>query len=211
MSLCMEGLKMYFMQKIFLLIFIYTFISFPIYSQSSEIDQSIKIQTDTANIKKLKKAETYIKASVDESGQLCITTEDAKKIILQKDTNQVGFEKITISEGGHSVGWLADYPNASTSYPIPLVLKIYSNGILHKFKVRELPIWKWRFYADGKQVIFEQETVHFGFGIHYELRDIASERMIASYDPEYGPDNRVLEVQENTPKWVKELNRGYKK
>ena len=164
-------------------------------------------QTDSTKVKELKKSEIYIQASIDDSGLLCIITRGGRKIIMPKDTDQVGFEKIAISEDGHSVGWLADYPNISTSYPIPLALRIYSNGILHEFKGNELPIWRWQFYSDSKQVAYKQETVHSNWGIHYELRDIASEQMIDSFDPEYGPDNRVLKIQKNTPKWVKELNK----
>ena len=196
------------MRKIFFLIFVYAFISFPVFSQKNEIYQGTQIQTDTAKVKKL---EIYIQASVNDSGQLCIVTRGGRKIITEKDTEQVGFEKIVISEDGHSVGWLADYPNITTSYPIPLALIIYSDGILHEFRGNELAIWKWQFYSDSKQVAYKQATVHGNWGIYYELRDITTERMVDSYDPEYGPDNRVLEIQHNVPEWVKELDRQDKK
>jgi hypothetical protein len=182
------------------------FTSFSVIFQNSKLDQGVQIQMDSTNIKELKKTETYIQASVDKNGQLCIITGDGRKIIMQKDTDQVGFEHIHISADRHSVGWLANYPNSSTSYPIPLVLIIYANGTLHEFKGNELPIWKWHFNSDSKLVAYEQETVHGSLGIHYELHEIASERMIDSYEPEYGPDNRVLKIRQNPPKWVEELN-----
>ena len=40
--------------------------------------------------------------------------------------------------------------------------------------------------AGGKQVAFEQETVHGGMGIHYELRDVATGNLIAAFDPAPG-------------------------
>ena len=182
------------------------FTSFSVIFQNSKLYQGVQIKIDSTKIKELKKAETYIQAYIDKKDQLCILTKDGRKIIIQKDTDQVGFEQIHISADGHSVGWLASYPNSSTSYPIPLVLIIYANGTLHAFKGNELPIWKWQFNSDSKLVAYEQETVHGSLGIHYELREITSERMIDSYEPEYGPDNRVLKIRQNPPKWVKELN-----
>ena len=189
-----------------LLFTVSVFIFFPVFGGNSETYIVKQIQTDSTKVKGLKKSEIYIQTTVDDSGKLFIITKDMRKIVMSKDSGQVGFEKIAISEDGHSVGWLADYPNLSTSYPIPLALRIYSDGILHEFKGNELPVWKWKFYSGSKQVAFEQETVHGDWGIHYELRDIASEKLIDSFNPEYGPDNRVLKVQKNTPKWVKELD-----
>ena len=150
-------------------------------------------------------ADTYVRASVDETGQLRILTSDARAIVLQKEPEQVGFDKVTISEDGRSVGWVALYPNCCTSYPIPLKLMIYSGGDLREFSGVGLPVWQWHFTAGGKQVAFEQETVHGGLGIHYELREVATGRLIVEYGPTVGPDNRPLAIQ-NVPKWVEELN-----
>jgi len=150
-------------------------------------------------------ADTYVRTSVDERGQLRIFTSDAEAIVLQKEPEQVGFDNVVISEDGRSVGWLALYPNCCTSYPIPLKLMIYSGGNLREFTGVGLPVWRWHFTAGGKQVAFEQETVHGGLGIHYELREVATGRLIAEYGPTIGPDNRPLAIQ-NVPKWVEELD-----
>jgi TonB family protein len=162
--------------------------------------------SDSSRNEAFKKGETYVRALIDKSGQLLILNSDAKETVMQKDSEQVGFDKIAISEDGHSVGWLTLYPNPGTSYPIPLTLKIYSNGDLHEFTGGGLPIFDWHFTAGGKQVACESETLHGGFGIHYELREVATGRLIAEYSPEYGPDNRLLEIQKNVPKWVEELD-----
>ena len=47
--------------------------------------------------------------------------------------------------------------------------------------------------------------MHGGFGIHYELRDVATGRLIAEYNPLYDQDNRPL-PDRDIPKWVAELN-----
>jgi hypothetical protein len=60
-----------------------------------------------------------------------------------------------------------------------------------------LPIWKWKFENKGTQVAFEQETVHGGGGIHFELREIKTGRLIDSHDGEPQP---------KAQKWIRDLN-----
>jgi hypothetical protein len=103
------------------------------------------------------------------------------------------------------VEWLAEYPNCCTSYPIPLKLVIYTDGSVRTFTGSGLPVWQWGFQAGGTQFAFEQETVHGGLGVHYELHDVATGRLLAEYDPAVGPDNRVL-TKQNVPQWVAELD-----
>ena len=78
-------------------------------------------------------------------------------------------------------------------------------GRTHRFTGIGLPIFQWHFADSGTQVAFGQEPVHFGCSIHYELRDIRSERLLDSADvPEpcgLDPDPTPGAV----PKWVTEL------
>lgn len=189
------------MDQFILVVFIYSFISFSAFSQ---IHQQIPSDADRDDT--LKNGETYILASIDTSGQLHIKTSNSRNIFIKKDSAQVGFDDIVISDDGQNIGWLALYNNVATSYPIPLELKVYASGKIHTFTGIGLPIWLWEFTADDKQVAFEQETVHGGWGVHYELRVIATEQLIEMFEPEYGPDNQPLKVQKNVPKWVEELN-----
>jgi len=146
-------------------------------------------------------ADRYIDASVDQSGNLRISTANGRSIIVPKDHDQEGFDHIAITADGAAVGWLALYPNCCTSYPIPLKLFVYVSGKTRTFTGAGLPIWRWAFAADGKRVAFEQETVHGGWGIHYELRDVASGRLIREYNPAVGDDNQPLPNQ-TVPSWV---------
>jgi hypothetical protein len=158
--------------------------------------------------------ETYVRATVDEN-RLRIVTATGKTIvpkpITRRDTfgTQVGFDRAAISTDGRVVGWVALFPNCCTSYPIPLALVLYSNGKTRTLTGIGLPIWRWCFEANGTQVAFEQETVHGGLGVHYELRDTESGDLIAQYSPEVGPDNQPLEKQ-NVPGWVTELDKNSK-
>lgn len=152
-----------------------------------------------------KAAELYEKAQIDNNGQLHVVTTDNRDILPSKREfklrgelkKQVAFSHPIISEDKTMVGWLAEYPNCCTSYPIPLELVIYRNGkIVRIFNENELPIWTWKFAAKGTQVGFHQETVHGGGGLHYELREIISGRLIQRYEGEPAPD---------APAWVQDL------
>ena len=147
----------------------------------------------------------YVRAVVDEAGALRILTSDGRTIVQTKEPEQVGFDEVAVSPDGQSVGWLALFPNCCTSYPIPLKLMVYSAGKLRPFMGTGLPVWRWHFTGGGKQVAFSQETVHGGFGAHYELRDVGSGRRVAQWDPTIGRDNRPLENQKR-PKWVLDLD-----
>src|SRR5574342_341438 len=95
--------------------------------------------------------EQYRRAEILQDGQLHIVTADGREIIPQMRHEQVGFDKVAISEDGHAVGWLALYDNCCTSYPIPHELVIFVNGQAREFTGHDLPIWRWVFAAGGKQ------------------------------------------------------------
>ena len=150
-------------------------------------------------------ADIYIRATVDQDGQLRILTAGGQTLEPTKEREQVRFANPQISPDGGAVGWLAEYPNCCTSYPIPLKLMILANGSVRTFTGTGLPVWRWGFQARGTRVAFRQETVHGGLGVYYELRDVATGRLLAEYDPVVGPDNQVLPTQ-NVPPWVAELD-----
>src|SRR5438128_2093966 len=145
-------------------------------------------------------ADKYTAASVDDSGRLHIQTSDGRSIFLMKQRDQEGFDNIAISPNGDAVGWLDLYPNCCTSYPIPLKLAVYMNGKLRTFTGSELPIWRWHFTADGHNVAFEQETVHGESGVHYELWDIVTGRLISQYNPPLDQECHPLPNQ-HVPPW----------
>ena len=146
-------------------------------------------------------ADLYVETVIDPSGQLRITTRHHKEIVPQKEPDQTAFGVARISPDGHAVGWLELFSNCCTSYPIPLKLVVLVNGEQRSFTGNGLPIWRWRFWGEGKQVAFEQETVHGGMGVHYELRDLSTGELAGKYDPDTNP-----EAVTKPPKWVVVLN-----
>jgi hypothetical protein len=196
-----KSLKKVEMNQFLILVFVYFFVSYSSYSQTHQ-----HFQSDSTSAVGLNDDVTYLTTHIDDNGLLRIETSNSEEIIFEKDSAQVDFDNIRISDNGNAVGWLQLYKNSSTSYPIPLELKIYSGGQIHIFTGCGLPIWLWNFTAGGKQVYFKQETVHGDFGIHYELREVFTGQLIDDFNPKYGPDNQPLKIQGNVPMWVEELD-----
>ena len=114
-----------------------------------------------------------------------------------------------LSDDRRAVGAQAMFANCCTSYDIPLQLVIHSGGMTHRFG-GGLAIFDWHFGDGGRRVVFSQQTVHFVCSVHWQLRDIASERLVATADiPEVCgqiPDPPRVEV----PKWVTGTASGFK-
>ena len=146
--------------------------------------------------------ELYVQTEVDSSGQLHILTKRHREIMPKRDSSQVGVERVGISPDGRCVGWLALYPSGSPSDSdaVPMKLVVYTNDTQRTFTGSGLPIWRWRFQADGRQVAFEQETEYGGRGVHYELRDVTTGDLVAAYDPDSSAD-----IIAKPPRWVAEV------
>jgi hypothetical protein len=148
-------------------------------------------------------AERYESARVDGAGQLHIVTSDGREILPPKEGDQVGFdEKVSISPDRKAVAWTPLFPNCCTSYPIPHYLVLYSGGKSIKLDGSGLPVWQWRFLAGGTQIAFEQETVHGGWGVHYELHEVGSGKLLAEYDPHVNSNEQVDDKESDRPDWV---------
>jgi len=142
-------------------------------------------------------SERYRHASIDAQGRLQIFLASGGERSPGKLHGQTGFDAAAVSADGDRVGWLALYPNCCTSYPVALALVLYRDGAIRRvFTGNGLAFSTWHFAANGRQVAFEQETVHGHRGVHYELRDIASGRLLGHYEG----DPAVT-----APRWVREL------
>jgi hypothetical protein len=137
-----------------------------------------------------------------------VTKTDGRTIVVPKEGEQSSFSDPVLSPSRTAAGAQAMFPNCCTSYDIPLQLVIYAQGRVHRFTGIGLPIFRWHFADGGTRVAFGQEPVHFGCSIHYELRDIQSERLIDSAEIPQPcgqiPNPRAVKI----PKWVAELTSG---
>ena len=142
-------------------------------------------------------AERYREAVVDNTGVLKIITEDGRRLMAEPEPDMdsgpaAGLYQIRIAPNRHAVGWLVKYPNCCTSYPIPMALVVYSDGVRRAYRGSGLPIWDWRFQTGGNQVAFRQETTHGGTGNRFQLHDVRSGELIDAFDWPVGPDNQRL-------------------
>lgn len=151
------------------------------------------------------RGETYRSAAVAADGRLAITTTEGRTIVVPKVEDQSGYSEPRVSPDRRAVGAQAVYPNCCTSYDIPLELVVYADRRAHRFTGDGLAIFRWRFADGGSRVAYGQEPVHFGCSVHYQLRDVRSERLIDSADvPEpcgQVPDPPAVKI----PAWVAEL------
>ena len=149
-------------------------------------------------------SETYRAAAVDADGNLAITRSDGQIIVVRKEGEQTTFEGPQLSPDHTAAGAQAMFKNCCTSYDLPLQVVVYSDGKSHRFTGIELPIFQWDF-APGGRIAYGQEPAHFGCEIHYELRDIASARLVEQIDiPEpcgQRPDPKPVKM----PGWVADL------
>jgi hypothetical protein len=152
-----------------------------------------------------RRSEIYQSATVGSDGRLVITTSNQRTIIVPKEDEQSSFGEPIVSIDRTAVGAQAEFPNCCTSYDVPLALVVYADGKVHRFKGNGLPVLQWHFADGGTRVAYGQEPVHFGCFIHYELRDVQSERLIEFADiPD--PCGQIPEpAAVPIPKWVAEL------
>jgi hypothetical protein len=142
--------------------------------------------------------QTYRRADVDTLGQRRIITVSGREIDPHKDSDQVAFDQVAISDDHRSVGWVGLYPNCCTSYPIPLKLVVLTDGTTRTFVGDGLPVWQWSFSADGKRIAFRQAPIHGDDHSHFELRDLRTGRLVGTFDAD-SADVRAA------PMWVRAL------
>jgi hypothetical protein len=99
-------------------------------------------------------------AYIDSGGALHLVDRSGHDTKPDKQKDQVSFSSPQIADDRQTVGWLAEFPNCCTSYPIPLTLVIYRDGKIIQQLKPGMMIVGWRFRAGGKQVAFCTNTVH---------------------------------------------------
>ena len=104
-------------------------------------------------------------------------------VVLPKEKEQVGCASPKISADKKTVGWLVDSDFCCTSYPLQFMLVVYRAGKpLRHFTGDGRASFAWTFVAGGKQTALYQSFPHGDPVPHYELRDVATERLIGKWD-----------------------------
>ncbi len=136
------------------------------------------------------------KAYVGVDGSVHIVEAGRPDKIVPKEKDQVGSSELRIGDDKKTVGWLADYENYGTSYPISLKLVIYRDGQVRQRLGDGMAIYDWRFWEGGKQAAFCSGTVHGDSGGHCELHDAITGRTL---------DTRDGHSDEHSPGWARGL------
>ncbi len=132
---------------------------------------------------------------VGTGGIVAIVHGDGKILKQAKEKEQVGCSSLLISDDKQAVGWLVDSDFCCTSYPLQFLLVVYRPGQpLRRFKGDGRAIFGWNFVGGSKQVAFFQDFPHGNPVPHYELRDLATERLMGAWEGD---------VTSKTPRWVR--------
>jgi hypothetical protein len=136
------------------------------------------------------------RAYVAPDGGVHIVETGRGDVAVPKEKDQVGITELRVADDKKTVGWLAEYENCCTSYPISLKLVIYKDGKVRQRLGDGMMIYDWRFWEGGKQAAFCSGTVHGYSGEHCELRDAITGRSLDTLDGH---------LDENSPNWAKGL------
>jgi hypothetical protein len=128
---------------------------------------------------------------IDSEGALHLVDAAGHDAKASREKDQVAFSSPQIAGDSQTVGWLAEFPNCCTSYPIPLTLVIYRDGKIIQQLKPGMMIVDWRFWAEGKQVAFCTNTVHGDFAPRCELRDVKSANLLEQFDGNTGESSRA--------------------
>ena len=68
---------------------------------------------------------------VDSAETVQIVDAAGRQLTPPKVSEQVSASEAKLADDSRTAGWLVNYANCSTSYPIPLTLVIYRDGRMH--------------------------------------------------------------------------------
>jgi hypothetical protein len=91
-------------------------------------------------------------------------------------------ERPIVAEDKQTVGWLIDYENCCTSYPIPLTLVIFRSGEIIQRVKPGLMIFDWCFLDEGRKIALSSGTVHGMTYCHLNLYNARTGRLLKSWD-----------------------------
>jgi len=109
------------------------------------------------------------RAYIGSKGAVHVVLTNGKNIEIPQQKDEVNSSSLAVAEDGQSAGWVVNFKNCCTSYPIPLMLIIYRLDRPILKLGGGMPVWHWKFRKGGKQVAFYTNTVHGDFAPHYEL------------------------------------------
>jgi hypothetical protein len=115
-------------------------------------------------------------------GTVHLVDSAGKQINFPKEKGQVSCERPIVAEDKQTVGWLIDYENCCTSYPIRLTLVIFRSGEIIQRVKPGLMIFDWCFLDEGRKIALSSGTVHGMTYRHLNLYNARTGRLLKSWD-----------------------------
>lgn len=139
-----------------------------------------------------------IRAYVDDAdGRVHIVNRVGKDIGIPKEKDQVRCDSPRVAEDQQTAGWLVDYENCCTSYPIPLTLVVYKSGRIIRLIQPGLMIFDWRFVEGARKIALSSGTVHGMTFRSLSLYDVHTGRLLDRWEGSF---------EEAPPLWARGLS-----
>jgi hypothetical protein len=142
-------------------------------------------------------AKSVAAASVGPDQQIHIVYSNGSEYTVPMEKDQVDCSSVKVADDKRTVAWLVlEKPECCTNYPIPLSLVIYRNRKVIQHIAGEPMIWGWQFAKAGSQVALAVGPQHGEIGVHFELHDARTGRLLDEWDG----------LNKKSPAWVSGLN-----
>jgi hypothetical protein len=146
------------------------------------------------------RAQPLERATKESDGAIRIVFHDGTSVRVAPEAAEDGSQETAvyseprIADDRRTVGWMVEYPNCCTSYPVPLVLVVYRDG-KPLLRLRDgLMMYDWYFLGGGGEVVFHADTVHFNRAPHAVRVETATGRILERFDGT---------VDERSPAWTR--------
>jgi hypothetical protein len=121
------------------------------------------------------------KAYADSDSRVHVINGDGKEVILSKEKGQESVEQPVIAGDNRTVGWLVNFPNCCTSYPISMTIVLYRDGRIIQRLGNGMGVFKWYFVKGGEQVAYYSDTVHSNLAPQLTLVDVATGKTLEKW------------------------------
>src|SRR5271167_3479994 len=111
-----------------------------------------------------------------DAGVVHVVDGSGKDIVPPKEKDQIACSDPKISADKQTAGWLVDYENCCTSYPIPLTLVLYRNGRVVQRIAPGQMIYAWHFWKNDEVAVSDGPT-HNPSGPQIRLYDIRTGKL----------------------------------
>lgn len=105
---------------------------------------------------------------------------------------------VKVADDRHTRGWLILSPNPAGTSPVATQLRITRDGRAVRTFTTEQVFWSWGFEPGSKRLAFHTGPVHGEAFSHCELHDIATGKLIESWDGDLQSPTR--------PTWTRVLD-----